>query len=466
MDTLYKKEDLELPYNIDSRFFKFVQDGETKEKYEQRWVVLTEEVNSFIEALPISYESLALSDVSREDRGPLTIVTANYGDMGLSEDYDGDGELSWWTLSSGVYTYHIKRWVDNNENAIKAFCEYCMSSFGYSDEEVSVHCNPIAGEPRVMCEGTFTPNDDFGGDGGDSGFNDDEADENGLIEDSNGIQFNTSINSMTVPVRSYVSHKLGIDLTSADRVINLVSRIDNGELVYKKQGTYGVQMPAESGWYLTDDNPQALQNPPEVREDTICTPSNVADCRLAMNAVPEAQFISIKVTATTTVKSRDKLTTTKLQNKFNETGKVEEGTTAESAGGAYNPNNYKPNPEDPNKQGEYIEQPNDIPGSNGGLGITKNPEIEIGKTKMTIPKNCWVATDPEGHTYPLNCSWVNEGVSFDATTVKSHYSTDRRVYYQGTMVQSYGTISSFSNLMGGQNASGAPCSSSTSSQSI
>lgn len=459
MNTLYQREDIELPFNIDSRFFKFVQDGETKEKYEQRWVVLTEEVNSFIGALPVSYENLALSDVSRDDRGPLTVVTANYGDTGLSEDYDGDGELSWWTLSSGVYTYHIKRWVDNNENAIKAFCEYCMSSFGYSDEEVSVSCNPIAGEPRVMCEGTFTPTQYDGGGGGGDDFNDDEADENGITEDANGIQFNTSMNSMTVPVESYVSHKLGVTIEDAKKVIKLVSRVDNGELVYKKQGTYGAQMPAVSGWYLTDDNPQALQNPPEVEEDGVCSPDNVAACRTAMQSVPEAQFISIKISATTTVKSRDKLTTQKLQNKLGETGKVTKGQTAPSAGGAFN-GGIK------DDDGNYIEQPNDIPGSSGGMGIGTNPEIKIGKMKMQIPKNCWVATDPEGHTYPLECSWVNEGMSFDSTTVKSKYSTDRRVYYQGTMVQSYGTISTFPFLQGGQTGAGSPCYSSTSSQSI
>ena len=60
---LYKKPDVDLPYNIDTRYFKQVQDGIIKEKYEQRWVVLTEEVNSFIEALPQSFNELALSGV-------------------------------------------------------------------------------------------------------------------------------------------------------------------------------------------------------------------------------------------------------------------------------------------------------------------------------------------------------------------------------------------------------------------
>lgn len=40
--TLYQKPDIELPYNIDNRYSKSIQDGITKEKWECRWVVLTE----------------------------------------------------------------------------------------------------------------------------------------------------------------------------------------------------------------------------------------------------------------------------------------------------------------------------------------------------------------------------------------------------------------------------------------
>ena len=109
--TLYQKPDIQLPYNIDNRYSKNIQEGTVKEKWECRWVVLTEEVNTFISNLEKSYNDLALVDVTRDDRGPLTVVTANYGDSGLTDGYDGDGEISWWSCSGGVLSYHIRRWV-------------------------------------------------------------------------------------------------------------------------------------------------------------------------------------------------------------------------------------------------------------------------------------------------------------------------------------------------------------------
>lgn len=442
--TLYQKPDIELPYNIDNRYSKSIQDGITKEKWECRWVVLTENVNDFITNLAKSYNELALVDVTRDDRGPLTVITANYGDSGLSDAYNGDGEISWWTFGGSVYSYHIRRWVNNTPIDIKNFCESCLKNYGYSRSEVTVSCNPVAGEPRVMCEGTFTPNLDNTDEEGDySGgdFDDNEADEEGLVEQGNSIQFNSSTDSMAVPVNSYVSVKLGCTLADADNLIELVGRVDSGELVYREAGTYGGSMPPTSGWYYADDNPQSLRKP-AVTEDAIRTAENVAKCRAAMQNVPEASFTSIRVTTTSTISSRTKITNQTLQNKFNETGKTQQGSVGNFGGSA---NNGGQNPE------------NDIPGTNGNLGIENNPTLNAGGAQIQIPTNCWVATDPEGHTYPLVCGWLNEGTSFDATTVKSNYTTDRRVYYTGTMSQSYRTTATFANLEGGCNSgSGTP----------
>ena len=171
---LYKKEGIDLPYLIDTRYTKWTSEGVVKEKYQRRWVVLISEINSFIEALDVSYNEFALASVERDDRGTITVVTATYGDAGLSDEFlDKDGELAWWTLSNGVYTYHIKRWVNNNPDSIKDFCISCRTSYGYEDKEVSVTCNPIAGEPRVMCEATFTrTEEEINGEGGDSGSGD------------------------------------------------------------------------------------------------------------------------------------------------------------------------------------------------------------------------------------------------------------------------------------------------------
>lgn len=454
--TLYQKPDVELPYNIDTRYFKHVQEGVVKEKYEQRWVVLTENVNEFVEELSKSYNNLALSNVSREDRGPLTILTANYGDSELSDSYTGDGELSWWTFGGSVYSYHIRRWVNNNPDAIKEFCTSCVKNYGYAKDEVTVSCNPVAGEPRVMCEATFTPqlrNTDEEGDySGGGGVTDEELDEEEMVEQGNSIQFNTTTDSMAVPTNSYVAQKLGLTIGEADQLITLVGRVDSGELVYKRQGQYGVTMPPSSGWYLADDNPQALQKGPEVSETGCLTADNVGRCRAAMQNVPEASFTSIRVTSTSTISSRQKINYSTLQNHFGQTGQVTQGNVSESAGSG--------------ATGGTGNAPTDVPGTNGGLGIEINPSINVGGASMQIPQSCWAATDPEGHTYPLVCSWINEGISFDATTVKSNYSTDRRVYYSGTMTQNYRTSATFATLGSGQTGSGGGCGSSTSSIGI
>lgn len=442
-NTLYQKPDIELPYNIDNRYSKSIQEGITKEKWECRWVVLTEEVNEFITNLEKSYNELALVDVTRDDRGPLTVLTANYGDSGLTNGYDGDGEISWWTFGGSVYSYHIRRWVTNTPTDIKDFCTSCVTTYGYTKEEVTVTCNPVAGEPRVMCEATFTPNienlDEEGNySGGD--FNDDEADEEGLIEQGNSIQFTSSTDSMAVPVISYVSLKLGCNLWDAEHLVKLVGRVDSGELVYREAGTYGATMPPTSGWYYADDNPQALRKP-AISEQGNITADNVAKTRAAMQNVPEASFTSIKVTTTSTISSRQKITNQTLQNKLNQTGEEQKGEVGWGSGqtGGQNPEN-------------------DIPGTNGNMGITNNPSLNAGGAKIQIPKSCWVATDPEGHTYPLVCGWLNEGTSFDATTVKSNYTTDRRVYYTGTLSQTYRTTATFAKIGEGgcNNGSGQP----------
>jgi len=72
------------------------------------------------------------------------------------------------------------------------------------------------------------------------------------------------MDTMTVPVYKYVTAVIGTATAEAvkEHLIPLTKRVDNGELVYKKAGSYGATMPKISGWYLADDNPQALSNPP------------------------------------------------------------------------------------------------------------------------------------------------------------------------------------------------------------
>lgn len=80
---LYKRPDVELPYNIDTRYFTYNQEGSIKEKYKRKW-------------------------------------------------------------------------VENKPSSIKAFCTNCVNHYGYSKDKVTIHCNPVADEPRVMCENPFT----------------------------------------------------------------------------------------------------------------------------------------------------------------------------------------------------------------------------------------------------------------------------------------------------------------------
>lgn len=431
---LYHRPDVQLPYNIDNRYFKNISQGEVKEKYECRWVVKTEEANSFIQSVPHSFNGLALGDINRDDRGPITLLTINYGDGELSEDYQGDGQITWWSFGGSVYSFHIKRWVQNTPQKIKQFIQHCLNDYGYSKDQVTVNCNPIAGEPRVMCQATFTPRDtDEWGNNTGGDFNQDNTDQDGIQEQGQSIQFDTSIDSMTVPVRSYISYKLNITVGEAEDLGKLVGRIDNGELVYKKQGQYGGAFPPASGWYLADDNPQAFQSSPEVPEDHYRTPVNVASYRQAKQTVPDATFVSLKVTFTSKVKSKEKLTYKKLSKKFSETGKREQGSLGR----------VEKDPTDTNTQ---ILEGTSITNGGGkidGLSISKNPQINVGGSKMTIPANCWIARDTQGHTYPLQCSWLNEGISFDAKKVKSKVSSKLQRYYEGSMVRSYRTLSTF-----------------------
>lgn len=446
---LYHRPDVELPYNIDTRYFKSIQQGKVKEKYECRWVVLTQEVNSFIQGIPNSFNGLALSSVNRDDRGPITVLTINYGDNELSQDYDGDGQITWWTFGGSVYSFHIKRWVENTPEKIKEFIQHCLTGYGYDKEQVTVNCNPIAGEPRVMAEATFTPRnvDEWGNNAGNQ-FNEEEADQDGMTEQGQSIQFDSTMDSMTVPIYKYLAKVMNTQTYKInDYMLPLINRIDNGELVYKKKGHYGGELPPYSGWYLSDDNPQALNGIPQYYDGDqggLLTPDNVAKCKTAMQSVPDATFISIKVTATSKVKSKDKLSYKKLSKKFAQTGKIQSGYLSEAT-----ENDMKQDLIDQSLFVErYPDRYDDHSGQmvkTGGLYLNpdKSPSINVGGSKMTIPQSCWIARDTVGYTYPLECSWINEGVSFDASRTKSKVSTNRTVYYQGSLVRSYRTISRF-----------------------
>lgn len=389
-NILYKKPEHELPYNIDTRYFKNVSEGNTKEKYEQRWVVLTEKVNDFVKGVEHTYNGKALSGIDREDRGPLTVVTLNYGEAELNDKYDGDGETEWWTFGGSVYSYHIRRWVTNTASAIKAFCTSCVTSYGYEKDEVSVSVTPNAGAPRVMCEATFTPNieieeendpttgENWGG----------EKEEDNISESSNGYQIQVSWDVIDLPLYIWVAHECGCEEAEARTYISVVQKLQRGELRWLEAGSMGGQVKT-SGWYSTDDtNPNAIDYP-EYSEE-IAPKDRITDCEVAMAGVPQLQVPTTRVTTTKTIKASERQT---LQNLLNNSANLTGSSNSINVGGA------------------NISPPSELHGRD-----------TYGRASWPVTSNMW---QPEGAT-------------FDASSVRKKSSlATGKTYYEGTMTQTY-----------------------------
>lgn len=405
--TLYQKADLQLPYCIDTRYFKWIEEGKQKEKFEQRWVVYTEEVNTFIEGLAVNHEELALANVSREDRGPLAIVTATYGDNGLTneEALELDGEIDWWTVSSGIRTFHIRRWVTNTPEEIKAFCEHCMSDYGYEPDQVSVSCNPQAGEPQVMCEATFTEDVEEDPEFDPTIDEDDEEDK----EETETFNCSSTIDTLTPSAALYIEQKMNTGEGEAVEILKIINGLEAGELVYREAGSLGGRVTL-SGWYSTDDtNPNALDNPVYV-DGGLTTKDKVDEARVLLKNIPDVMVPSLRVTLTNKITSKNKLTVAAMTSKMINAG-------------------------------------------------TKTDEITIsGNNKLSTP-SITEGWDAEGTKYPIqSIQWLNEGTSFDGSSVKKRSSlTTGKTFYQGTMSESYRTVAVLGT---------ATCDSGTTSQSV
>lgn len=397
---LYKKGDLQLPYLIDTRFTKWTSEGVVKEKYERRWVVLINEINSFIESLDLSYNELALSSVERDDRGAMSVVTAIYGDSGLTDDFlDKDGELTWWTLSNGVYTYHIKRWVNNDPDSIKAFCVSCQSSYGYDEKEVSVMCNPIAGEPRVMCEATFSRTEEEVSEESGGGSGEEEEDET-ETEEADGIQVTSSLQEITLDTQKAVAKRLGIEVH--DTRFTIAQNVKSGIYVAKKAGELGGYI-KEDGWYdATEDNIQGWEKPVYTFEDG-WTENDIARVNNLMTGTYTATVPCIHVSISTKKTSEDKI-------------KV-----------------------------------SSISGMMSGVGAMTD-SISVGGASMSIPESLTKVKDSAGNEYPAETKWLYEGASFDGSSVrvktKSKLTTsvdgkpvrELKKCYEGRVTHSYRTV--------------------------
>lgn len=299
MTGLIKDPNKDLPFNIDNRYSKWYSENELKEKYECRWVVLTEQANEFITALAPDYEGLALSNIARDDRGPLTIITASYGEAG----WDEDGELTWWTLSNGVYTYHIRRRVKNDADSIKEFCEHCKHDYGYEEKEVSVNCSPTFGEEYIYCEGTFTETEE---EEPEWGTNEESGEENDIIEETESVNFSSSVTQVPIPIWSYLEKVLGF--THPWDVSDFQEAVDSGKYVWRNAGDFGNGI-KQDGWYEAgDNNPQAWDEPTY----TAYTKEMVDKCRQAKKQIPTVPILVLKASFRTKVSSKDKLTLNKL----------------------------------------------------------------------------------------------------------------------------------------------------------
>ncbi|MBE6314911.1 MAG: hypothetical protein E7079_08185 [Bacteroidales bacterium] len=394
-----------MPYLIDTRFTKWTSEGVVKEKYERRWVVLINEINSFIESLDLSYNELALSSVERDDRGAMSVVTAIYGDSGLSDDFlDKDGELTWWTLSNGVYTYHIKRWVNNDPDAIKAFCVSCQSSYGYDEKEVSVMCNPIAGEPRVMCEATFSRTEEEVSEESGGGSGEEEEDET-ETEEADGIQVTSSLQEITLDTQKAVAKRLGIE--AHDTRFTIAQNVKSGIYVAKKAGELGGYI-KEDGWYdATEDNIQGWEKPVYTFQDG-WTENDIARVNNLMAGTYTATVPCIHVSISTKKTSEDKI-------------KV-----------------------------------SSISGMMSGVG-TLSDNISVGGASMSIPENLTKVKDSAGNEYLAKTKWLYEGASFDGNSVqvktKSKLTTsvdgtpirELKKCYEGRITHSYRTVTTLND---------------------
>lgn len=395
-NILYKSGDKELPFLIETRNYKWFEDGKEKNKIDEVWAVLTENVNNFIEQLPSSKSGKSLNQPSVEKRGPLSIVTVSYGDKAFSQN----GEIDWWSCSNGVLSFHIRRWIKNTPTDIKNFCQSCMTSYGYEADEVTVSCNPEVGETYTMCEATFTPDietnsdydptvdDNWGESGGESG-------EEEIGEEGESINSSSTIDTITPSPELYLSVKMGS--TQPWELVNIVNGVESGELVYLAVGDMGNGVKV-AGWYRADDtNPNTIKNP-KYYDNGDTTKERVDRARVYLKSVPDVMVPSIRVTVTKKVTAADKMSLSSISNSM----------------------------------------------SNAG---TETTTISAGSTTIPAPQEI-KAKDAEGNEYVISETvWMNEGSSFDGSSIRKRSSlTTGKTFYEGTSSTSYRSISRLAGI--------------------
>lgn len=327
---LYSKEGISLPYLIDIDKEKWIADGNEKVKYTQKWAVLGTEANAFIEGLTTSYNGLALTSTSREDRGALCIITATYGEAVFTNN---QGEQEWWSLSGGKYTKHKTKWVSNNASAIRAFCESCKAQATYQDG-VSVSCNPVAGEPKVLCEAQWTEEDaESGGSdedtesgGGDSGSGGDEEEESNK-ETGKAVQFSSTTETLILDHDTLV--KKHPKITDNKDALKIIPLLESGSVSWQEsKGANGI--PSKTGWYRVTNNTLALKEGPIVDNENL-TPELVGEIKRILDNPPQFIFPVIRATVSNRVESSDNMS---IKAMTSDLGNVGSKSQSINAGGS------------------------------------------------------------------------------------------------------------------------------------
>lgn len=326
---LYSKEGISLPYLIDIDKEKWIADGNEKVKYTQKWAVLGTEANAFIEGLTTSYNGLALTSTSREDRGALCIITATYGEAVFTNN---QGEQEWWSLSGGKYTKHKTKWVSNNASAIRAFCETCKAQATYQDG-VSVSCNPIAGEPKVLCEAQWTEEDaDAGGSGDEDtesggGSGGDQEEEESNKETGKAVQFSSTTETLVLDHDTLVQKHPKI--TENKDALKIIPLLESGSVSWQEsKGANGI--PSKTGWYRVTNNSLALKEGPIVDNENL-TPELVGEIKRILDNPPQFIFPVIRATVSNRVESSDNMS---IKAMTADLGNVGSKSQSISAGGS------------------------------------------------------------------------------------------------------------------------------------
>ena len=390
MDYFTTDKITELPHLLEERYSKHIADAQIKEQYERKFLVLNAEVNSFIESLPASYKEHALSNTSAEQRGGFSIVTAQYGDAGLTDEAlsTEDGEIQWWTLSSGKYTFHVKKLVLNTPQAIKTFCEHCKASYGYSAEETSVSLSPSYGERYVYAEATFTENESQGGSGGGDDFNDDEADENGQIDEVEGISLSSSRDAISPSMEYWLFKNLDVGYEDLKQIAD---EEDKGAFIFRKQGDLN-GIVKQDGWYdATNDSIKDIESGASCKRaaSDIFSPERVAKARKLSQHIPSYTVTNITATFTGKISSRNPLSINDITDKLTNIGKTSE-------------------------------------------------TISVSGYSMPIPENL-KKLEAGSMVYNLDAKWIDMGANFDLTNVKKKYCKKNMPYYVGNYTHSFTT---------------------------